>query len=364
MKPRSRCSLASRFDCLEARTLRAGDVAPGLDVIRDLGAISVPAAIAGVEATATIAPQGSVTFDFQVRTAGIYTLLVRYEGAGLGLTMSDGGGMSRTVQAGPPGRLAMVDLTLDGSAEQIKASATGRGPVFVDWELFLNSGVGQGAATGVGLASGPSVSIPTPASPVATTHAPAGTGGQAPAIVIGGPVGRSDGLPAIASVGPGGAALVYSGDGLPEGLVLDLTSESIPEPAEATPGRPVPTLELFEDQASAGRDEAALGPASWLERVVADWTSPRSGLDLLAGDPAVPVADPGLVASASVEAPAAGPVAPGDRGEGVHYGMGVMAAAGLIVAVVRRNRRKGRDLPKRHWHEDGSNGLTLPASMT
>ncbi len=82
MKRPSRSSIVARPECLEARCLRAGGLASALNVVEDLGVVSPSAAIAGVEVSATIAAQGSVTFAFRAEQAGAYTLLVRHEGGG------------------------------------------------------------------------------------------------------------------------------------------------------------------------------------------------------------------------------------------------------------------------------------------
>ena len=149
-----------------------GGVAPA--VLRDLGSVSRGAALAGAEATAMIEPGGAVTFRFAIQAAGDYTLRVRHDGDGLSLVALTPAGVA-TIDPGPAGPFRGVPLRLAAATYEVTASATGGRPVFVDWELLLNSGVGQAASTTPGalLALPPTPSGAAP--PGAPAPDPAGT---------------------------------------------------------------------------------------------------------------------------------------------------------------------------------------------
>jgi len=144
-----------------------------VDVLRELGPISRSAATSGVEATALIGSNESATFRFTVEAGGDYTLLVRHSGDGLTLEANSPLG-SATIDPGPSGPFQVVPLRLDSTTYEVEASSRDGRPVFVDWELLLNTGVGQVSSSGPSAVL-PSLAVPvpaaTPASPSETTSA-------------------------------------------------------------------------------------------------------------------------------------------------------------------------------------------------
>ena len=130
---------------LESRSLLSGGMSDLGNIVRDLGTVTGSAATSGVEATAMIAAQSSVTFRFNLRDAGDYTLLVRHAGEGLTLEARTPAGIA-AVDPGVAGPFQVVPLRLDSATYEITASARSERSVYVDWELLLTNGVGQSAA--------------------------------------------------------------------------------------------------------------------------------------------------------------------------------------------------------------------------
>ena len=261
-----------------------------------------------------------------------------------------------------------MSLSVEATSYQIKASSLGDGPVFVDWALFLDAGVGQAAASGTSAASGPSQAIPLPclASAGWGSSGPAsGTSGglvaaTASALTVGGPVGRPAEA-ALAPVGPttgrNSSALAFAGHSVLEGLVLDRAIEGDLELAPRGPARPIPTLELLADPETSRRDEAALAAMSWWERLIFG----------RAAGPTPDVAPPGepgqAEALAAVAAADLEPPTPEEgRAERASLGLEVLAAAGVVASIVRRARRKKRTVPAWRRFED-SERANLPLSM-
>ena len=131
---------------LESRGLLSAGLAGFANVLRDLGPVSRAAAVAGVEVIAPIDSHNSVTFRFEVEAAGHYTLLVRHSGDALSLVAKTPAGTS-PIDPGPAGQFQTVKLDLEAGPADVTATARGDNPVLVDWELLLNSGIGQAAAT-------------------------------------------------------------------------------------------------------------------------------------------------------------------------------------------------------------------------
>ena len=278
-----------RPEGLESRGLLTAGVSAGLIAVEDLGEVSRALAIKGVEVTAPIASHGSITFRFDVEAAGDYTLKVRYSGGALELEARGPSGSS-SITPGPAGPFSTIALPLRAASYEITASAVDDRPVFVDWELLLNSGVGQGAAVGTTLAA-PAVAIPPPSAPgpvassTVTTPPPSSSATDwTPAvsssmIATGGLVGRPDRLRAITPVGPttpdGSLALAYAGDGLPEGALSSLAQVARGD-EPSTPGEPTSLLAL-EALGDAAPDLAALAAPSWLDRLVERQGPPTPG---------------------------------------------------------------------------------------
>ena len=272
---------AFRPEGLEARGLLAVGVLSGLNVVEELGSVSRASAIRGVEVTAPIAPNGSVTFRFEAEASGPYTLKVLYKGDGLGL-LAEGPSGRAAIPAGTPGSFETLSLPLDAGSYAITASALGDRPAFVDWELLLNTGVGQGAAQAAALvSSSPAIPLPSTAgttlltpssSPGAPTSTSAPSANPAPAFslassVASGPVGRAESTRPISPVGPttsdGSTSVAYAGDGLPDGI---LASISVPVEAETAPR---PSMLAALDVIDADQDREALAVTSWFERFAA-----------------------------------------------------------------------------------------------
>ncbi len=213
---------------LETRNLLSVGAAGLTNIVENLGTVTRDAAAAGIEVTAQIPAHSSVTFEFDVQTPANYTLLVRHVGNGLTLTATGPTG-SGSVDPGPAGPFESLPLSLGANHYSITAAANGDEAVFVDWELLLNNGVGQSAATAPAALLGlntTSTSTPTatpaPSSPVSsgatfTGSGPAGLTSAAvvasvgsdradntPIHLVGEPVGRSSpgspsALPALAA---------------------------------------------------------------------------------------------------------------------------------------------------------------------
>ncbi len=242
--------MVPRCEAVELRILRTAGLgvpeAPA--ALRDLGVLTLDAARAGVEVTATIPPAEAVTFRFTVAVPGDYTLRVRYEGSGLRLGALGLGGAAE-IDAGPSGPFEVISLPLEAAVYSITATAAGRQPVFVDWELIADPGIGQGPAQGVTLlASAPSLAAAQPPGGASTSsQAPAGpvTPAYAPPLMLGmegQPVGKTDaGSAHVNIVGTGlqegGADLALAGNAFPVGLGR-----------AALPGDAVPTLALGEEE--------------------------------------------------------------------------------------------------------------------
>ncbi len=201
---------------LESRSLPSAGVAGVADALRNLGPVSRSAAIAGVEATALINSGDSVTFRFEIEAGGNYTLLIRHTNDGLKLDAASPSGSS-PINPGPSGTFQVVPLRLDSTTYEVTASARGGRPVFVDWELLLNTGVSQSALSGPGTVL-PPLTLPTPAPTPPSTSAivevvaaPTAPLGSEPAqsstwLTAGKPVGHPtlelSSLPEVASTAP------------------------------------------------------------------------------------------------------------------------------------------------------------------
>lgn len=157
---------------LETRAVPSAGLSGLSNIVQELGTVSRSAATAGVEATAWIRPESSVTFRFDLQAAGDYTLLVRHVGNGLTLDAQTPSG-SASINPGPAGPFRVVPLHLDSATYEVKATAQTGQPVYVDWELLLNSGVSQAAVT-----AAPAI-LPVPAVPSPSTAA-TGTGASGP----------------------------------------------------------------------------------------------------------------------------------------------------------------------------------------
>ena len=326
----TRCR-AFRPEGLEPRSLLAASVVT--NVVENLGGVSRAAAIKGVEVTAPIAEGGSVTFRFEAEFAGHYTLLVRYTGEGLALKAQGPSG-SAFITPGPPGPFATVHLPLEAATYEITATALGDRPVFVDWELLLDTGVGQGAAqasTLVGSAAG--IPLPTPPGPPAPSASMTATVTPIVSfsmIAVGDPVGRADPNQTIAPVGPSvsgdSVALAFAGDGLPEGALappiqIDSEAEFLAQ-GELSPSM---TLPIFGE---VGLDEQALAFSSWVDRLAAALgTPPAPALASVEGD----LVEPGGVDAVAL---ASEP----DRSERAGFAPELIAGVVVAVAIGRRWR--------------------------
>ena len=204
---------------LESRRLLSAGMAGLTNIVRDLGTVTGSAAASGVEATASIPSTSSVTFRFQVRDAGEYTLLVRHVGSGLTIQAKTPQGTA-TVDPGGAGPFQVVPLHLDAATYEITAAAADE-PVYVDWELLLTSGVGQ-AVTGAPSLLPPAATIPlnptapasagpatvtTPSPTSPTTQAVARSlepaqGESCPVYLVSEPVGRPESPPSARAPGP------------------------------------------------------------------------------------------------------------------------------------------------------------------
>ena len=192
---------------LEARSLPSGGLAGLSHIIQNLGTVTGSAATSGVEATALIAAQSSVTFRFAVQDAGQYTLLVRHVGQGLTLQAKTPGGTA-AVEPGVAGPFQVVPLRLETATYEITAAAEAGESVYVDWELLLNSGVSQSAnetttaTTLIPLSfAAPSLSTPANLTPAPVGSSASSTGSLSPPVestepasspiyLASGPVGR------------------------------------------------------------------------------------------------------------------------------------------------------------------------------
>ena len=246
---------------LESRSLPSLGLAGVVD-FRELGPVSPSAAASGVEATASIGSGDSVTFRFEIEAAGQYTLLVRHTGDGLTLDAKTPAG-SAAIDPGPAGPFQVVPLNLKAATYEVKASAQGGRPVFVDWELLLNTGIGQSAAT-----------APGPVLPVFAVQPPAPT--LAPATPTGANVAHFD---ASFSLFPSSSsptqALTWS---IPSGPLGHPTLEpsALPEIALTTPGamgassaEPISPLDmaLIEALQPQSANQVALTESTWWDRL-------------------------------------------------------------------------------------------------
>ncbi len=318
----------------------ASGVATATNVVEELGGVSASAARKGVEVTAPIAADGSVTFRFTAEAAGNYTLLVRYTGEGLALEARGPSG-SAAITPGPPGPFATVHLPLAAASCAITASALGGRSAFVDWELLLDNAVGQGAAqasTAIGPAAG--IPLPTPPGPTASP-APSSTVGPVSPSVSSAPivstsvgvlVGRPEPTRPIAAVGPGtseSVALAFAAQGVPEGVLVPAPEALSGSAALALedPARPPIALDIFDRVAL---DERALAFSSWLDRVAWAPGSPSTAAPSAEGDL---IASPG---PAGVGAVATGPEA--DRTERAGFAPEMIAGAAVVAWIGRRWR--------------------------
>ena len=367
--------LTFRTEGLEPRGLLTAGVPGGLNVLEDLGEVSRALAIKGVEVTAPIPSHTSITFKFGAEAAGDYLLKVRYVGEGLTLEAQGPSG-SASITPGPPGPFATVALPLQAATYEITASATGDQDVFVDWELLLNSGVGQAASqastlvvasTSIPLPPSPGPASPSP-SPSSTAPSADWTPAVSPSMVaVGGLVGRVEPGQAITPVGPTGpdgeVALASAGDGIPDGILSSLASAAslaeVPTSGDlSTPTTPLLTLEMLGD---ARPDLEALAVPSWLNRL-AEWQGPAAGPGEsdASGTPAdgegvvtgtglaVAIADDAFDAESPGRATlAASP--------------GLVAGAVIVAAAGRRWRPGFRRLTKRR--SPRSTDISLPKSM-
>ncbi len=345
---------------LEPRCLRTGGLAGGgADVLRELGAVSHAAAAAGVEATATIAPGGAVTFRFEAEAAGHYTLLVRYTGDGLDLVAKGPAGPT-SIRPGPPGPFSVVPLTLDAATYEVTASARGGRPVFVDWELLLNTGVGQSAAAGASTTSTSASSFALPPGPTSAPATHADISASASASVstvaaVAGPVGRPALVAPVAPVGPttrhGSTALAYAGDGLPEGLAY----AALPRADEAADAlnlnpslSPSPSPALLASAEGLADDEAALAGDSWLDRLAT----------IAAPDRAIPASDAVALALARpAPVDSVGPMAEEEHHNSL-AGIGPELIAGVAVAAAVARLRRGGTPIRRNFRGTQTTGLS------
>ena len=357
-----------RTEGLEPRGLLT---AGGLNVVQDLGEVSRALAIEGVEVVAPIPSHGSITFKFAAEAAGDYLLKVRYIGEGLTLEARGPSGSS-SITPGPPGPFETIALPLQAATYEITATATGDEDVFVDWELLLNSGVGQAASQGSTLVvASTAIPLPTPPGPAAPSPSPSVTTPStdwAPAVspsmvAVGGLAGRVEPVQALTPVGPttpgGELAMAYAGDGLPDGILASLAPAApgaeAPTSDDPSPSTtPLLTLEMLGD---ARPDEDALALPSWLHRL-AEWQGPGSdpGDSVATGAAAVEevVAGPGL-------AVADDPSAAESAGEPTVFASPGLIAGVVIVAAAGRRWRPGfRLLPKRRG--PGSVAVSWPKS--
>ena len=352
---RSRVPL-SRPEGLEPRGLLAGGISSGLNLVMELGEVSRAAALKGVEVAAPIAAHGSITFEFEAGAAGDYLLEVRHVGEGLTLEATGPSG-SASIDPGPAGPFSTIALPLKAADYQIKASAVGDQPVYVDWELLLTTGVGQSAAIGSTLVA-PSVAVPlsgasgpvassasTGASPSTSTSSASWGAAVSPSLVAaGGPVGRSDPAHSISPVGPispgGKVALAHAGDGLPAAALKSLDPVAEEEVSTSPGSTPLLALEVLGD---ARQDVEALGTPTWLDGLARfeGWAKSGPIGDGSPGDQA----DRGRVEGVAVAVDASRePLDEESGGSMTKAASPGLIATGVLIASAARRWRAGRGL--------------------
>jgi hypothetical protein len=355
-KPKKPRASSFRPESLEPRGLLASGLSSGLNVVMELGEVSRAVALKGVEVAATIPAHGSITFEFETGAAGNYLLKIRHVGDDLTLEATGPSG-SASINPGPAGPFfSTISLPLKAADYQIKASAGGDQPVFVDWELLLTSGVGQSAAIGATLVSPaatiPLAGLPGPASSLASaTATPSSLASStnwasavSPSLVTtAGPIGRSDPARAIAPVGPtspdGSLALAYAGDGLPVGALKALNPIAEEEAATSLEATSLFTLHA---PADVQQDLLALETSWWVDRLAQFEVWAMSG-------PMGPESPGDQAAREGVEVVAAAASLVGDPLDGgaESSNASVMIVTGVITAAVARRWQAGRGLPPR-----------------
>ena len=329
-----------RSEGLEPRGLMTAGLATGMNLVEYLGQVSPARAIQGVEVVAPIAAHSSLTFAFDAEVAGTYTLEVKYTGQGLALS-ADG---SPSITPGPAGTTTTLELAIKAGLNTITASDLGGGKVVVDWELFLNNGVGQAVAPAPASTATPLPSTTIPVGTATVTPSPFGPStvsssmfGPAQMVGVAGPR-----LP-LSPVSPIPNALAYDGEGVPQG--------SLPSPRSATSGGPAAVgpalaLEIFGD---IERDVEALTLPAWINRL-ASLQPPTTTTTTTTSDPAF-----GTGTAGSVEGEESADVAlaedssgPNRETELASLASPAMLAGVAIAAVVGRRLRPGLTLlPKR-----------------
>ena len=346
---------------LESRALPSAGLVGLSGIVRDLGTVTAAAAARGVEATALISPQSSVTFRFSVQDASQYTLLVRHVGDGLTLDASTPAGVA-AIDPGAAGPFRVVPLHLDAATYEITATARAGQPVFVDWELLLNGGVGQAVAVAPpAILPAIAIAIPNPAAgpggaaPLAATPTPAAAstpaggdcfgpaqGGNVPTFLVSGPRGwptvEADAPPAVVASAPGSPPAASTGPALVElesALVLTMQPGATDPQGPADPG-PSPAT-------------------SWLTSLWGGVTDrPSGGAD--AGPAALEVVAARLMAEPQPDRAAPSPISLSAISPGLLLGA-------MTVTVAARSRIKGNPTPFGRTTSAGSPMASTPSTI-
>jgi len=315
---------------LESRSLPSLGLAGVVDVFRKLGPVSPSAAALGVEATASIGSGDCVTFRFEVEAAGQYTLLVRHTGKGLTLDATGPTGSS-AIDSGPAGPFQVVPLNLKTATYQVKASAQAGQSVFVDWELLLNTGIGQSTAT-----------APGSVLPLPTLQPPAPTPGLATPTSASIAAHFDASLSLLPSSSSPTQALTWSIPSGPLGYPT-LEPSSLPEIALKTPGptgapsaEPLSPLDviLIEALQPQSANQVALTELTWWDRLFKPTATEPMSKPIEVGSPSAPASIPRL--AAVLEAPSSAPA--GDRVSLSMISPGLLLGA-IAVTVASRARR-------------------------
>ena len=313
------------------------------NVLCELGPISRASALAGVEAKASIPAGSAVTFRFEVEAGGNYTLLVRHDGAGLTLDAATPAGAA-TIDAGSAGSFHAVPLPLAPGQYLITAAARGGQAVFVDWELMINSGVGQAA----GGAPAAVLALPAPASVAAAACPSATTTGS-----IGGNVGEAMGTASGAAAPPtpavaasparylvGGPMGRTAGDPAGATPVVAMTPALGKAPAES-PMAELETALLIALQPGAGAErcgdaDPAPGTTSWFAELTRGMTGEAPVATAGDSNP-IPIDPAGLIGLSTAQVSAEPDAAQATLDPGVLLGAVAVTVASRQVIKRRRD---------------------------
>ncbi len=236
-------------------------------IVQDLGLVGPQLAETGLRATATISEGSSVAFRLVLKQGGDFVLFFKHEGpAGVTLKAQTPGGEAN-LDPGPAGSFEAVRLQLPAGEYVLTPSNTGPGSLFVDWDLVLANGIGQGPAAMLRL---------TDATPVAPSLALAPTPPLAVSYNTAGAKGR-DGLPvspANLAIAPGGTLVgravgesvlsePRSDDGVTDG-------ESLAQGSAETPNRGAESVAEAETGGALSTSDLATLVIDLGEQTVAD----------------------------------------------------------------------------------------------